>query len=246
MASMARTKWLFKAIDSVLPTSMGMEDVSDDEKTPDCSDVCEWFIHILGEKYPDTFSRAAQKLGVPVASKKLLSEELTAMADEGNFGWAMEHAVIQQFLAKKGIDNLPSDRKMHMLGDNAVPPVTKKIKLNEVEYVMSHHALDLVVASELSRVTNAHLKLCDIVLGRDHGQGTFRFPVKLIYKYNNHHLPVEVEKWLGKVVCKKEMYKLFEKMMAEPIQQSLSMMYESKVVAMETDYDGRLLVQCKM
>jgi len=150
--------------------------------------------------------------------------------------------VIQQFLAKKGIDILPSDRKMHMLGDNAVAPVTKKIRLNKVEYVTSHRALDKVVASELSRVTNADLKSCNVILGGDHGQGAFRFLVKLIYKYNNHP-PVEVEKWLGKVVCKKETYELFEKMMAKPIQQSLSIMYESKVVAMGNNFDGKLLVQ---
>jgi len=68
-ASMARTKWLFKAVDSVLPTSTEMEEELDGQKTPDCSDVYEWFNCILGEKDPDAFLRAAQKLGVPVALK---------------------------------------------------------------------------------------------------------------------------------------------------------------------------------
>ncbi len=130
------------------------------------------------------------------------------------------------------------------MGSNAIIPETKKIKLGEVEYVMSHRLLDVVVASELSLVADEHLKWCDIVVGGDHGQGAFHFPLKLILKYDNHP-PVELEKWLGEVVCDKESYELFQKTMADPLQASMLNMFENKVVATGKDYDGRLLVNRK-
>jgi len=177
-ASVRRTKWLSKAVDSVLPTSDDHEEYGevDEQKEPDRSDVVEWFIRVLGEEDPNAFLRAVQYLGVPVAKKKLSPEELTAMADEGNFGRATER-VIRRFLSSRGINILPSDRKMRMLGENAIIPETKKIKLNEVEYLMSHRPLEEVVASELSVVADEHLEWCDIVLGGDHGQGAFHFQI---------------------------------------------------------------------
>jgi len=166
---MKRTKWLFKAVDSVLPTANGDEELDkleqvDDDKVLNCSDVIEWFICILGEEDPDAFLRAVKKLGVPVATKKLSPEELTEMAGEGNFGCATER-VIRQFLLNKGINILPSDRKMRMLGDHAIIPTTKKVKLGGLEYVVLHCPLEKVVSAELSMVTDKHLKWCDIIIG---------------------------------------------------------------------------------
>jgi len=147
---MKKTNWLFKAVDSVLPTSTenGELDEFDDEKGHDSSDVIEWFIRILGDKDPDAFLRAAQKLGVPVVAAKLSPEELIAMADEGNFGHATER-VIWRFLSTKGIHVLLSDRMMWKLGDKAIKPMTMKVKLEETEYIMSHCPLGEVVSAEL-------------------------------------------------------------------------------------------------
>jgi len=48
---------------------------------------------MLGEKDPDAFLQAAKYLGVPVVKEKLSPEELTLMADKGNFGHATEHII---------------------------------------------------------------------------------------------------------------------------------------------------------
>jgi len=52
---------------------------------------------------------------------------------------------------------------------------------------------------------------------------------------------VEVEKWISEVVCDKEHYELFQKILAEPLEQ----MFESKVVATGKDQFGRLLIKCE-
>jgi len=54
-------------------------------------------------------------------------------------------------------------------------------------------------------VADEHMTGCDIIIGGDHRQGAFQFPAKLIYTFGNHP-HVEVEKWIGKVVCDKESY----------------------------------------
>jgi len=100
---------------------------------------------------------------------------------------------------------------------NAITPVTKKTKLDEVESVMVHQLLDEVIASELNLVTDAHLKWCNIVVDGDHGQDAYHFLLKLIFTYDNN-LPVEVEKWHGEVTSDKETYKLFLKEGAKTLQ----------------------------
>jgi len=51
---------------------------------------------------------------------------------------------------------------------------------------------------------------------------------------------------LAKVICDKESYELFQKTLAGPLQTSMIMMFESKVVATEKDHDGRLLIHHEM
>jgi len=47
----------------------------------------------LATKIQIQFLKTAHKLGIPVVETKLFPEESTAMADEGNFGCATEHAI---------------------------------------------------------------------------------------------------------------------------------------------------------
>ena len=53
---------------------------------------------------------------------------------------------------------------------------------------------------------------------------------------------MDIKKWIGKVVCDKESYDLFQKTLAELLQTSMLTIFESKVVATGKDHDGRLLI----
>jgi len=112
----------------VLPTfddNKIVEEVDLDGKCPpNQSYVAEWMLHTLGDDDPEAFLRAMHKLGVPVASSKLTPQELCVMADEGSFGCSAEH-VIHHYLLSKGLNILPSDKKMRMLGNGAIKPSTE-------------------------------------------------------------------------------------------------------------------------
>jgi len=116
-----------------------------------------------------------------------------------------------------------------------------KIKINEVEYIFSHCLLENIVGSEVAAVANAHLKWCDIVLGGNHGQGAFHWPVKFVLKYDNQPT-VELEKWLAEIVCDKESYDIFKKTLANPLAKSMLPMFEDKDIGTGADKDGRFLV----
>jgi len=74
-ASIKRTKWFYKAADSVLRKLDENEEEEeldlDGKEPPNQSDVYEWMLHTLGDHDPEAFLRAAHKLGVPVALSKL-------------------------------------------------------------------------------------------------------------------------------------------------------------------------------
>jgi len=124
-----------------------------------------------------------------------------------------------------------------MLGNGAIEPMTTKIKMGNVAYVFSHQLLENIMEVKLAAAMDAHLEWCDIILGGNHGQGAFWWPVKLVLRYNNQSV-IELEKWLAEIVCKKESYKLFQKMLAKPLRKSMLSMYEDKTISTDADQDG--------
>jgi len=78
---------------------------------------------------------------------------------------------------------LPSDWEMCALGDQALIPTTKKVRIDNVNVTYSYVALDELVSEKLLEHFHENVLSADIIVGGDHGQGAFHSPVKIVMKF---------------------------------------------------------------
>jgi len=253
--SARQTKWVSAVVDAIIPPSQSLfanpttetEDNDDsngymeDEETEEHTsrhDAIKWLIIELGKMDPEVFTIAATTLGMPIQAAKLTAEEFMAMADEANFG-LNACRVIRKHLLSKGANMLPSDREMRALGDKALIPVTKKVRIGNENVIYSYVPLDELVSEKLLERFDENVMSADIILGGDHGQGAFRSPVKIIMTFVDHKKTVEC--WFGEVECKKDNFEVIKGTLAGPMNMGLRRMME-KDVATGVSADGRFVV----
>ncbi len=93
--------------------------------------------------------------------------------------------------------------------------------------------------TETTPFINKNLVSIEVILGGDHGQGAFRWPVKIVLRYTQNQVK-SIERWFGEVVCMKDTYDLLKHTLAKPITEGLKRMMENDV-ATGAGHDGRIV-----
>jgi len=98
----------------------------------------------------------------------------------------------------------PSTAEVVALGKGGIVPTVLKIRVSGKVVAIAYKPLDELVIHEMqSTINHTGLDHMDIVVGGDHGQGSYCGQVKMILHYKNNVVHVQI--WVCiKVVCKKD------------------------------------------
>jgi len=90
---------------------------------------------------------------------------------------------MRKVLLANKIKILPSDNEMCSVGDGALHPTTLKVQFENESFVVLYKDLDKLVLMEMTPFINKKLVSIEVILGGDHGQGAFCWPVKIVLCY---------------------------------------------------------------
>lgn len=109
---------------------------------------------------------------------------------------------------------LSIDREVKLLSQGFLPPTEvsfTRFKNKDVTYM--NKSLD-VIFHHLDKLQNPqNISWIDIIAAGDHGQGVLRFPVKIIFFYNDGNYTA-IDSLIAKVECKKEEFHLLQQVVA--------------------------------
>jgi len=98
----------------------------------------------------------------------------------------------------------PSTAQVVALGKGGIVPTVLKVRVGNEVVAIGYKPLDkLVIHAMQSTISHTDLDCMDIVVGGDHGQGSYWGPVKMILHYKNNVVRVHIRMCI-KVVCKKD------------------------------------------
>lgn len=240
-----RRSWVMHVLDAVVGSQqVDAEMVADEDDPEDLvgtarADAALWLVTYLGRKFPDQFVQAATDIGMPVHHTKMPSHVAAAMWEAAGMGLMSQRIVHKYFLAHFGWKFAVPEKAMEELSANVILPITARVTYQEKSIHFWYKNVETVVEEKVGReitlIENIEVNNMDLVIGADHGQGSFRAVMKMILRCGEtKHL--ELEYGLGEVECKKDPSDLVRKTLAPVLNEGLK-----KMVRYTRNAEGKII-----
>jgi hypothetical protein len=143
-------------------------------------------ITYLGESYPSEFVKSAQALDMPIHQGKMDAEYTTAMWSDAGVGVAAQRIIMKYFIDYFGYKLTVAEASINKLVVDSVPPVVGTVQYMNCALDYWYKDLDELLTGQIAKEHHNQpafsYATLHIVIGADHGQGSFRAGVKLIYR----------------------------------------------------------------
>ena len=148
-------------------------------------DAARWLITYLGDSYPKEFVKSAQALDMPIHQGKMDAEYTTAMWSDAGVGVAAQRIIMKYFISHFGYKFTVPEVSINKLAVDSVPPIVGTIDyMDTILNVWYKDLVELVTVQIAGEHKNQpegfSYSSVDLVIGADHGQGSFRAGVKVI------------------------------------------------------------------
>jgi hypothetical protein len=172
-------------------------------------DAARWLITYLGDSYPKEFVKSAQALDMPMHQGKMDAEHATAMWSDAGVGVAAQRVIMKHFITHFGCKFTVSEASINKLAVHLAPPIVGTI--DHMDAILNFWCKDLVdlvsvqIAGEhKNRPEGFSYLSVDLVIGADHGQGSFRAGVKVIHRDLYQSVKATALYGLGEIECAKD------------------------------------------
>jgi hypothetical protein len=172
-------------------------------------DAARWSITHLGDSYPKEFVKSAQALDMPVHQGKMDAEHATAMWSDAGVGVAAQRIIMKCFIVHFGHKFTVLEASINKLAVHSAPPIVGTI--DYMDAILNFWYKDLVdlvsvqIAGEhKNRPEGFSYSLVNLVVGADHGQGSFCAGVKVIYRDLDQSVKATAIYGLGEIECTKD------------------------------------------
>jgi hypothetical protein len=249
-----KTKWVHRILQSVRrydkedllvgdENNNGNDDDDNDNNeiayTDD--DAARWLITYLGDYFPKEFVKSAQALDMPIHQGKMGAEYAAAMWSDASVGVAAQRIIMKYFIGHFGYKFTVPEAAINKLAIHSVPPVVCTIEY--MDMTLDYWYKDLV-GLLTSQIANEHAhqpadfcyKSVDFVIGADHGQGSFRAGVKVIYRNDDRSIRATAIYGLGEIECAKDTGELLALAFTPKLNSALK-----RIISYERDEEGNLV-----
>ena len=181
----------------------GVDDDSEFAYTDD--DAARWLITYLGDYFPTEFVKSAQALDMPIHQGKMDAEYTTAMWSDAGVGVAAQRIIMKYFIDVFGYKFTVAESAVSQLAVDSVPPVVGTVQYMDRTLDYWYKDLEQLLAGQIAK---EHInqpaflyQLVDLVVGADHGQGSFRAGVKVIFRNGDGSIAATAIYGLGEIEC---------------------------------------------
>jgi hypothetical protein len=240
-----RSRWIHRILQCVRKYKEE-ELVADDEREEDDefaytdNNAARWLITYLGESYPSEFIKSAQALDMPIHQGKMTAEYTTAMWSDAGVGVAAQRIIMRHFIDYFGYKFTVAEASINKLAVDSVPPVVGTVQYMDRTLDYWYKDLELLLAGQIAKEQNNQpafsYDTLDIVIGADHGQGSFRVGVKVIYRNGDGSIKATAIYGLGEIECQKDTGKLLALAFTPMLNAALR-----RIVKYERDENGKIL-----
>ncbi len=146
---------------------------------------------------------------MPIHQGKMDAEYTTAMWSDAGVGVAAQRIIMKYFISHFGYKFTVPEASINKLAVHSAPPIVGAIDCMDV--ILNFWCKDLVelvtaqIAGEHKNQPEgfSHSSV-DLVVGADHGQGSFRAGVKVIYRDLDQSVKATAIYGLGEIECQKD------------------------------------------
>jgi hypothetical protein len=172
--------WRYKEEELVVDDEIEQDD-DDDEFAFINDDAARWLITSLGDYYPTEFVKSAQALDMPIHQGKMDAVYTTAMWSDAGVGVAANyHEIFQLFFWLQVHCSPRADQPAGCRFSTTscwYSPVHGLYRYTDLEQLLTGQ-----IAKEHNNQPGFFYTSVDFVIGADHGQGSFRAGVRVIYR----------------------------------------------------------------
>lgn len=205
------------------------------------NDAARWLLTHLGEWYPSEFVQSAQALDMPIHQGKMDAEYTTAMWSDAGVGVGAQRIIMKYFMGFFGYKFTVPEAAINMLAVDSVPPVVGTIEY--MDHTLDYWYKDLVglltgqIAREhINQPAGFSYASVDFVIGADHGQGSFRAGVKVIYRNADQSIKATAIYGLGEIECAKDTGDLLALAFIPRLNMALK-----RIISYQRDENGKLV-----
>ena len=214
-----RTRWVHRALECVRRynrdelvdegTNDNDNGMDDDEVAYTNDDAARWLITYLGDYFPKEFVKSAQALDMPIHQGKMDAEYTIAMWSDAGVGVAAQRIIMKYFLSYFGYKFTVPESSINKLAVHSVPPIVGTIEYmdNTLDYWYKDLGSLLtgqIAGEHRNQPAGFTYESVDFVIGADHGQGSFRAGVKVIYRNADRSIKATAIYGLGEIECAKD------------------------------------------
>jgi hypothetical protein len=170
-------------------------------------DAVRWLITYLGECYPLEFVKSAQALDMPIHQGKMDAEYTTAMWSDAGVGVAAQQIIMKYFIDFFGYKFTVAQALISQLVVDSVPPVVGTVQYMDRTLDYWYKDLEALLAGQ---IVKEHINQpgflytsADFVIGANHGQGSFRAGVKVIFRNDDGSIEATAIYRLGKLSARR-------------------------------------------
>jgi hypothetical protein len=162
----------------------------------------------LGESYPSEFVKSALASDMPIHKGKMDAEYTTAMWSDAGVGVAAQRIIMKHFIDYFGYKFTVPEALISKLAVDSVPPVVGTVLYMERTLDYWYKDLEELLTGQIAKEhinkPNFLYASADFVIGADHGQGSFRAGVKIIYRNGDRGIVATGICGLGEIECQKD------------------------------------------
>jgi hypothetical protein len=189
-----RSRWMERGLESVRrfkeeDALVDENDDDDDNNETACTndDAARWLIAHLGDSHPKEFVKSAQALDMPTHQGKMDAECTAAMWSDAGVGVAAQRVIMKCFISHFGCKFTVPEASINKLAAHSVPPIVGAIDHMDAILNFWHKDLVELVTAQIAgehknQPEGFSCSSVDLVIGADHGQGSFRAGVKVIHR----------------------------------------------------------------
>jgi hypothetical protein len=242
-----RSRWVYRILQCVrkykeeeLVADDGRAEEDDDEFAFTDDDAARWLITYLGDSYPKEFVKSAQALDMPIHQGKMDAETTTAMWSDAGVGVAAQRIMMKYFLDFFGYKFTVAEASISQLAVDSVPPVVGTVQYMDRTLDYWYKDLEGLLTGQIAKEhVNQPAFLyasVDFVIGADHGQGSFRAGVKIIFRNDDGSIEATAIYGLGEIECQKDTAELLALAFTPKLNAALK-----RIVHCERNENGQLI-----
>jgi hypothetical protein len=243
-----RSQWVLRILQCVrrfkkedlLVNDDDATDPDDEETAFTDDDAARWLLTYLGECFPSEFVKSAQALDMPIHQGKMDAEYTTAMWSDAGVGVGAQRIIMKYFTGFFGYKFTVPETSINQLASESVPPVVGTVEYLDHTLDYWYKDLEVLLTRQIAREhTNQpgfFYTSVDFVIGADHGQGSFRAGVKVIYRNADQSIYATAIYGLGEIECAKDTGDLLALAFIPRLNMALR-----RIIQYERGNDGNLL-----